>query len=97
MRLMGISRWGILFFPIAQSLVTSSLGTLLAYGLYLVVAFSIDRLFASSLPGGEAICSLPPLYVTAVFGVVLLLSALSSLSAAWQATQIEPSEVIRDV
>lgn len=97
MRLMGISRWGILFFPIVQTLATALFGTLLAYGLYLAVALSIDRLFASSLPGGEAICSLPPAYLAAVFGIVLLLSALASVSAAWQAAKIEPSEVIRDV
>lgn len=97
MRLMGFSRSGILFFPIAQSLATALFGAILAYGLYLAVAFSIDSLFASSLPGGEAICSLPPSYLAAALGAVLALSALSSLAAAWQATKIEPSEVIRDV
>lgn len=97
MRLMGFSRWGILFFPIAQSLATGLAGGALACCLYLVVAFSIDSLFASSLPGGEAICSLPPLYMLAALGAALLLCALASLSAAWQATKIEPSEVIRDV
>ena len=97
MRLLGVSRWGILFFPITQALTTGFLGALLAFVLYFAVAVSIDRLFAASLPGGEAICSMPPAYAAIVLGVVLLLSGLSSLSAAWQATKIEPSEVIRDV
>ena len=86
-----------LLFPMSQSVLTGLLGSILAGLLYLGVAFSIDHLFASSLPGGGRICTLPPPYVAAVFGVVLALSALSSLSAAWQATTIEPSEVIRDV
>ncbi len=97
MRLIGFPRAGILLFPVAQSLVTGLTGSLLAYILYLGVAYSIDSLFASSLPGGTAICTLPPLYVGGIFAVVLLLSAVSSLCAAWQATTIEPSEVIRDV
>lgn len=97
LRLIGFSRSGILLFPLAQTCATGLFGAVLASGLYLGVAYSIDSLFSSSLPGGETVCSLPPSYVAAVFVVVLLLSALASLSAAWQATTIEPSEVIRDV
>ena len=97
MRLIGFPRAAMLLFPMSQAVVTGLLGSILASLLYLGVAVSIDHLFASSLPGEQAICTLPPLYVAAVFGVVLALSAFSSLSAAWQATTIEPSEVIRDV
>lgn len=97
MRLLGFQRGGILLFPVAQTTATGLFGSALAALLYAGVAASIDHLFAASLPGGEAVCSLPLSYLAVVFGVVLLLSALSSLSAAWQATTIEPSEVIRDV
>ncbi len=97
MRLLGFPRAAMLLFPLSQAMATGLFGSILASLLYLGVALSIDHLFASSLPGGQQICTLPPLYVAAVFGVVLALSALSSLSAAWQATTIEPSEVIRDV
>jgi putative ABC transport system permease protein len=97
MRLLGFQRAGILLFPLAQSVATGFFGSALASFLYLGVAVSIDSLFSSSLPGGEAVCSLPASSLAAIFGLVLLLSALSSLSAAWQAAAIEPSEVIRDV
>lgn len=97
MRLLGFPRAGILLFPVAQTVATGVFGSLMAYALYLAVAFSIDRLFAASLPGGESVCSLPPAYVVGIFAVVVILSAVSSLSAAWQADAIEPSEVIRDV
>jgi putative ABC transport system permease protein len=97
MRLLGFQRTGILLFPLAQSVATGFFGSVLASFLYLGVAVSIDSLFSSSLPGGEAVCSLPVSSLAAIFGLVLLLSALSSLSAAWQAAAIEPSEVIRDV
>lgn len=97
MRLMGFPRSGILLFPMLQSVSTGFLGFVLALALYGGVAFSIDRLFAASLPGGEELCVLPAPYALAVLCAVLVLSALSSLSAAWQATLIEPSEVIRDL
>jgi putative ABC transport system permease protein len=97
MSLMGFPRRGILLFPLVQTVTTGVLGFFLALGLYFGVAVSINRFFAPSLPGGEAVCSLPPAHALAALGAVIVLSALSSLSAAWQATTIEPSEVIRDV
>ena len=97
MRLLGFRRAAMLLFPMSQAVTTGLFGSLLATLLYLGVSLSIDHLFAASLPGGRAICTLPPGYVAVVYAVVIALSALSSLSAAWQATTIEPSEVIRDV
>lgn len=97
LRLMGLTRSGIVIFPVAQSLLNGFLGTLLAFGLYFIVAVGIDRLFAASLPGGEAICVLRWQHGSAAMLFVLILSALASLGAAWQAASIEPSEVIRDV
>lgn len=97
MRLIGFPRSGILLFPVSQTVATGLSGFLLALALYLGVAFSIDRLFAGSLPGGESVCTMPPAYGLAVCLIVLALSAASSLAAAWKATTIEPSEVIRDV
>jgi putative ABC transport system permease protein len=97
MRLMGFRRTGIVLFPVAQTVATGFFGSILASFLYLGVAAGIDRLFSSSLPERETVCSLPASFLTAIFGVVLLLSALSALFAAWQAAAREPSEVIRDV
>lgn len=96
-RLMGFSRPSMVLFPLLQSLFTSIFGFLLALGLYSVVALSINSLFAASVPDGAPVCTLPVYYGLIVLAAVLGLSALSSSSAALQATAIEPSEVIRDV
>ena len=96
-RLMGFSRSSMVLFPLLQSLFTGIFGFLLALGLYGMVAFSINTLFAASVPDGAAVCLLPLHYGLAVFAAVLGLSALASSSAALQTTAIEPSEVIRDV
>jgi putative ABC transport system permease protein len=97
MRLLGFPRAAILLFPMSQAAITGLLGSLLACLLYLGVALSIDRLFAASLPGGQAICVLSPRHVAAILCAVPLLSACACLFAARQAITIEPSEVIRDV
>ncbi len=97
LRLMGLPRSGIVLFPVAQALLNGLLGTLLAFCFYYLVAVSIDRLFAASLPGGEAVCVLLWRHAAASLAAVLGLSAFSALGAAWRAASIEPSEVIRDV
>ena len=97
MRLMGYTRGGMVLFPLLQSLFTGIFGFLLALGLYALVAFSINTLFAGSVPGGMPVCTLPAHYGAIVCAAVLALSALASAGAAWQAAAIEPSEVIRDV
>ncbi|MDR1947452.1 MAG: ABC transporter permease [Desulfovibrio sp.] len=97
MRLLGFPGRGILLFPVAQAALTAVLGAVAAYVLYLCVAFSIDLFFAGRISGAATVCALPPGQVLAVFGAVLLVSAAASLSAAYRAISIEPSEVIRDV
>jgi putative ABC transport system permease protein len=97
MRLLGFPGAGIVLFPVVQSLLTAFSGAMLADLLYLIVAFAIDSLFSASLPGKAAVCSLSPGQTLAVFAAVLAVSALSSVAAARQAADIEPSEVLRDV
>ncbi|MDR2123728.1 MAG: ABC transporter permease [Desulfovibrio sp.] len=97
MRLLGFPGGGMLLFPVVQSLLTAVFGTAAAYVLYLCTAYGIDMYFAGRISGAETVCALPPDRLPAVFGAVLLVSAAASLSAAFRAISIEPSEVIRDV
>jgi putative ABC transport system permease protein len=97
MRLLGFPGRGMLLFPVAQGVFTAAFGTAAAYALYLCTAYGIDLYFAGRISGAETVCALPPDRLPAVFGTVLLVSAAASLSAAFRAISIEPSEVIRDV
>lgn len=97
MRLLGFPGRGMLLFPVAQAVPTAVFGTVAAYALYLCAAAGIDLYFAGRISGAETVCALPPGQLAAVFGSVLLVSIAASLSAAFQAVGIEPSEVIRDV
>jgi putative ABC transport system permease protein len=97
MRLLGFPGGGMLLFPVAQAALTAVFGTAAAYVLYLCAAFGMDMFFAGRISGAETVCSLPPGQLLAVFGTVLFVSATASMSAAFRAVSIEPSEVVRDV
>jgi putative ABC transport system permease protein len=97
MRLLGFPGRGILLFPVAQAVLTAVFGVVVGYGLYLCTAFFVDVCFAGHISGAATVCALPPGQLAAVFAAVPLVSAAASLSAAFRAVSIEPSEVIRDV
>ena len=97
MRQLGMRRGALMVFPLTQALLSSFLGTLLAFALYCIVAVGINRAFAASISNGDVICSLKWTHLLAVLGFVLFFSLLATSKAAWRASRIEPSEVIRDV
>jgi len=95
-RLLGFSGMAIRAFPVIQAVLTAVLGSLLAWGIYAAIAACIDRLFSQALYG-EAVCRLPAGHLAAAFGIVVLLSFLSSLQASFRAARIDPSEVLREL
>lgn len=94
MSLIGLSRPALLVFPVTQALLTGALGSLLAFCLYGMVAHGIDTLFADRT-GGEAICTIAPSFFCLSFLGIQFLSFLASLRAAFSASLVEPSAVIR--
>ena len=95
--LLGVPRAALFLFPVIQNLLIGVLGTLLAFLLYSLVAYSIDMLFAGAIPVGQEICSLGLTKLFLAFGVVQIICIISPLPAAWQTQKIEPSEVIREI
>ena len=96
-RLIGFSTHDIAWFPVAQALSTSILGTVAAALLYLIAQVLINGLFSRYLGPGEAVCSLGLHHLLAALGFTTALSVLASAYAALRVARIEPSEVIRDV
>ena len=96
LRLLGFPRCALLLYPLTQTLLTALSGILLAGGVYLAVSSGIERLFAEQAEG-FSLCRLSPREFLAAAGIVLLLSVLAAMRAAWQAASIEPSSVIREV
>lgn len=94
LRLLGFQRGPLICYPATQTLLTAICGFALSLLIYVCVAFTIDRTFASN--GGLA-CKLEWGDALWAFLIVILISALSSARAAWQASSLEPSLVIREV
>jgi putative ABC transport system permease protein len=96
LRLVGLARWHVFFFPVAQGVIIAMLGLLAALAAYLGLAATINRVFADDLAPGEKFCTLPLEYVMAAGALSLFLAVLSSLAAAWRATHVDPAEAIRE-
>ncbi len=98
LRLIGYTGKDIMAFPLFQSFLTATLGSLTAGILYAIAAYFIDYLFNTSLQNTtEKICSLPPEHFFLGFGIVLCLSLCATFIPATKAAKIIPSEVIRDI
>ncbi|PTN32755.1 FtsX-like permease family protein [Desulfonatronum sp. SC1] len=96
LRLVGLSRRHVFFFPVVQGLLLAALGLLAGFGGYLALARAINQTFAGELAPGEKFCTLPETYVLTAIILTASLALTSSLVAAWRATRIDPAEVIRD-
>ncbi len=98
LRLIGYTGTDIMAFPLFQSFLTASLGSLTAGALYAIAAYLIDYLFSASMHNtNEQICSLPPEHFILGFGIVVCLSLCATFVPATKAAKIIPSEVIRDI
>ncbi|MCG5524035.1 FtsX-like permease family protein [Ectothiorhodospira haloalkaliphila] len=96
LRLLGLARWHVFFFPVAQGVMIAALGLLAALGGYASLAWAINRTFASELAPGERFCTLPGEQILIAIAATLALAVLASLVAAWRATRIDPAEAIRE-
>lgn len=96
LRLIGLTRLDVFFFPMYQGTALAGLGMTLALCAYVTLAAIINRSFAAELALGQRICALPPQTIFVAIVAVLGLATASSILAAWQATRIDPAEAIRE-
>jgi putative ABC transport system permease protein len=95
--LIGFSTGNILWYPILQSITTSVLGFFTAVCLYWIAESLINGLFGEYLSAGEYVCRLAVGHMLIALVLTLTLAILASAYGAYRVTQIEPSEVIREV
>ncbi len=96
LRLVGLARRHVFFFPVVQGLLLAVMGLGAGFCGYAALAWSINHTFAAELAPGEKFCTLPGEYVLTAVLTTLALAVGSSLAAAWRATRIDPAEVIRE-
>jgi putative ABC transport system permease protein len=96
LRLVGLTRPDVFFFPLYQGLALAGLGVAVALAAYGALAALINRAFAADLDLGQRICDLPAQTLGQAVVAVLGVALASSLAAAWAATRIDPAEAIRE-
>jgi putative ABC transport system permease protein len=96
LRLVGLARRHVFFFPMIQGVIIATFGLFAGLGGYLLLAGIINHTFAGELAYGEKFCSLPGRYVFGAIVITLFLSLTSSIVAALRTTSIDPAEAIRD-
>lgn len=96
LRLLGLARRHVFFFPVVEGAMIAALGLLAAFAGYGALAMTINHTFAGELAPGERFCTLPNSHVLVAVAATLSLAILASLVAAWRATHIDPAEAIRE-
>ena len=96
LRLVGLTRPDVFFFPVYQGATLATLGLALALAAYGGLSRLINHAFAADLDLGQRICALPVETHYAAAVAVLATAVTSSLLAAWEATRIDPAEGIRE-
>lgn len=96
LRLLGLARRHVFFFPVVQGVLIAAMGLVAALASYWVIATAINQGFADALEPGEQFCTLAPAHLALAVVGTLGLAGLASLAAAWRATGIDPAEAIRE-
>jgi putative ABC transport system permease protein len=96
MRLMGISGWLIFQVPVSQALIIGTSGFVVALSAFFVISRVINQIFGENLSSEGQMCILEPMHFGIAFLGTLAIVLFSSFFAAWQATRIDPADVIRD-
>lgn len=94
LRLLGFQRGAMIFYTACQAFFTALCGFVLSLLLYFAVAAAIAHVFARR---GGITCSLSGSDALWALLIILFISAFSSVRAAWQASSLEPSLVIRQM
>ena len=95
MRLIGLSRMEIFFFPVFQGLFIATGASVVALAAYKAISELINFVFKSEMRGGEAICTLPLSVILWTLLATLAIAVISSFVGARKTTNIDPAEAIR--
>nr|VFJ43299.1 MAG: putative ABC transport system permease protein [Candidatus Kentron sp. DK] len=96
LRLLGYSNLTLAAFPAIQGITTAGVGSLLALGVYAIVAPFMNLAFSHQLAVGETVCRLLPYHAIAAVGITLLIALFASGAAGMRAWRISPVEALRD-
>lgn len=97
LRLVGFQGGKIVLFPVLQSFYTGILGWLVAVLLYLITETTINNLLAPELGIEQALCFLLPEHFFWALALTLGSAVFAAILGGYRASNIEPSDGLRDI
>jgi putative ABC transport system permease protein len=94
-RLLGVGRSALVWFPVTHALLTSLFGIVVAFGATFGLGGLLNVTFASSGSEGGMICRLLPTHLAQAAVGTLFCAVLPALLAGYWSTRIEPAEGLR--
>lgn len=94
LRLLGLSRGNLIFFPVTQSVLTTVAGTVLSFSFYFLAASLINFYFESATQN-TPVCLIPPLHFLFILFGVVTIALISIIPAAAKAFNADPSAAVR--
>lgn len=97
LRLVGFRTGDIIWFPVTQALYTGVLGWMLAVGIYLGAAYTINHMLADQLSDGQQVAVLLPIHYVMALVVTVGAAVIAAALAGLRSARIEPSEGLREI
>jgi putative ABC transport system permease protein len=94
-RLLGVGRSALVWFPVTHALLTSTFGIAVAFAATFGLGGLLNVTFASSGGEGGMVCRLLPTHLAQAAAGTLFCAILPALSAGYRSTRIEPAEGLR--
>lgn len=96
LRLLGLSRFTLFFFPVFQGVMVGAGGFLAAWLFFAALALAINTLFQDHLQAQESLCRLHWWHLCAALAATLLVGLVSAGMAALRASSVDPAETLRN-
>lgn len=93
LKLLGFPRIALALYPVAQNLLTALCGLVLSFLIYMGASLGIESAFRGR---ADIVCRLKATDIAICAGIVIVISLMATAYAAWQAGNMQPSDVIRE-
>ena len=96
LRLLGVHGGHLCIYPLVCSVMLTSGGILISFGVYAGLAYAVNDSFSYQLQGTEKFCHLDYAHFAATYMIAFGVAMLSGLVASRKVMNIDPSESLRD-
>ena len=96
LRLLGVHGAHLCVYPLVCSIMLTSGGIIISFGVYAGLAYAVNDSFSYQLHGNEKFCHLDYMHFAATYLIAFGVATISGLVASRKVMNIDPSESLRD-